>query len=298
MLLAAFVPGFPVRATGAPATATAPPPAAEGSPAPDDAAKKQAIADFEADERLGKRLLQAPGDVMGKTRFLFELVYDDAERDVELKGAASRRLHETDPRTITAIVTARLASSPPSVQIGMLELTREVYLRIGGVDATLDDALTERIRGGNPTVAAKAIEVTSELGIPSAYLPLRELASTPGSPLREKAIEAIARLRDPRSVIYFKKLLDSDGAPKEQIYRGLATIGRPSALLLKEKMNSGSPQDRDLACDALITMATGEDLSALYAYIQKYPPQGERKERIYDTIATIEVRGQERPSGQ
>ena len=288
---------------GAPSPESAPPPASAGangeaSSAADDAARKQAIADFEADERLGKRLVQVPGDVQGKTAYLFEVVYHSDEPDQELKRAALRRLHETDPRIITAVVTSRLASSPPDVQIGMLEMTREVYHRIGGVDATLDDTMCELIRNGNPEVAAKAIEITSGLALPSAYLPLRELAADPHSPMREKAIEAIGRLRDPRSVIYFKKLLENPGAPKEQIYQALALIGRPSALLLKEKMNAPDAKDRDLACDALITIADGDDLSALYAYIQKYPPQGERKKRIYDAIATIEVRGQERPSGE
>ena len=180
----------------------------------------------------------------------------------------------------------------------MLDMTRHVYPHIGGVDATLDDVLTQQIRHGQPAVAAKAIEITSQLGIPAAYLPLRELATTPGSPLRDEAISAMARLRDPRAVIYFTKLLETEGAPKAEIYRGLAAIGRPAALLLKQKMNDPRPEDHEPAGDALITMATGDDLSALYAYIQKYPPQGERKQRIYDTIATIEARGQERPAGE
>jgi len=291
-----------ILAAGGGPRAAAPPPtpaAAEGSAAPDaGVAKPQAVIEFEADERLGQRLAQAPGDIQSKTLYLFELAYNDAEPDTELKRAAMRRLRETEPRVVTAVVTARLASSPPNVQLGMLEITREVYPKIGGLDATLDDTLSERIRDGNPQVSAKAIEVTSHLGVQASYLPLREVASTPGSPQREQAIQAIARLRDPRAVIFFKKLLDGKSAPKEEIYRGLGAIGRPAALLLKEKMNDPSPQDRDLACDALITMASGDDLSALYAYIQKYPPEGERKQRIYDAIATIEARGQERPAGE
>jgi hypothetical protein len=293
---------FPAAGRGAPAAAQENPSESGGAGAaiqdPPGEAKPRAVIEFEADERLGKRLLQAPGDVQGKTRYLFELAANDAEPDTELKKAAMRRIRDTEPRVVTAVVTARLAASPPQVQLDMLQITREIYQQIGGVDATLDDALTERIRDGSPPVAAKAIEVTSELGIKSAYLPLREVAGTPGSPLRGQAIDAMARLRDPRSVTYFKKLLESDGAPKEKLYEGLAVIGRPSALLLKEKMNATNPRDRDLACDALITMADGDDLSALYAYIQKYPPEGERKQRIYDVIATIEARGQERPAGE
>lgn len=264
---------------------------------PSDAARGAAVSAFEADERLGKRLLQAPGDVTEKARYLFDLAYDPAEPDLELKSAALRRLRTTDPRIVATVVTSRLAVSSPEERIGMLEMSREIYGRLGGLDATLDDALAERIRDQDPKVAGKAIEVLSELGVAAAYLPLREVAGAPGSPLREQAVAAIARLHDPRAVVFFGKLLGSESAPKEQIYHGLAVIGRPSALLLKEKLSAPHAQDRDLACDALITMANGDDLSALYVYIQKYPPEGERKQRIYDAIATIEARGQDRPAG-
>ncbi len=146
-------------------------------------------------------------------------------------------------------------------------------------------------------MAAKAIAVTSELGVQAAYIPMREVASTPGSPVQAQAIEALGRLRDPRAVVFFKKLLETDEAPRVVLYRGLGQIGRPAALLLKEKLRAPRAEDRDLACDALLGMADGDDLTALYAYIQKYPPEGERRRRIYDTIATLEAHGNERPAG-
>jgi hypothetical protein len=212
-----------------------------GASAGGESERARAVVEFEADERLGKHLLQVPGNDQAKTLHLFQLVSNDAEPDIELKKAAMRRLRETDPRIVTAVVTSHLGDSAPVVQLAMLDMIPLVYSKIGGVDATLDDVLVQRIRDGRPDVASKAIEVTSQLGIQAAYLPLREIAAGPASPQRSAAIAAMGRLRDPRAVIYFKKLLETEGAPKQDLYHGLAAIGRPAALLLKEKMNSSIP---------------------------------------------------------
>src|SRR5204863_1631680 len=141
-------------AQGAPAAGSA-----ASSGAPDDAAdaaRKKAVADFEADERLGARLSQEPGEVHEQTRFLLDMVWSEAETDAELKAAAKRRLHDTDARVVATVITRRIAVSPVEEQIGMLDLARDVYPRVGGVDATFDDALAGTIRDKNERVAAKA----------------------------------------------------------------------------------------------------------------------------------------------
>ena len=133
------------------------------------------------------------------------------------------------------------------------------------------------------------------LGIEDSYLPMREQASRAASPLRKQAIEGIAHLHDARAVIFFKNLLDTHAAPREEIYQALADLGRPASLLLKSKLDDPQPEERRMALDALLGMATAEDLSALYAYIRKYPPQGDLKKQIYDKIATLEAKQYERP---
>ena len=75
-------------------------------------------------------------------------------------------------------------------------------------------------------------------------------------------LEGIARLHDGRAIIFFKSLLDAHTAPREEIYQALADLGRPSALLLKSKLDDPQPEERRLALDALLPMATAEDLSA------------------------------------
>jgi HEAT repeat protein len=202
-----------------------------------------------------------------------------------------------DPRVIAEEAIPILGTAPTATRLGLLDLIFGLYTKLGGVYSSLDVAMSDQIRSLDPTVARKAIEVCTQLGVREAYLPLREIASRPGAALREDAVAGLARLSDPRAVPFFKKLLDENSMPHDEIYQALGALGRPSALLLKSKLDDPDAAERRRALDALLPMATAEDLSGLYAYIQKYPPDGDLKKRIYDVIATIESQSFERPLG-
>jgi HEAT repeat protein len=217
------------------------------------------------------------------------------EPDAALRAAALRKLKTSDPRILSDLIVARIATVPVPERIGMLDLVAGIYRKLGGTNNVIDYALAEQIRSSDTSVAAKAIFICSTLGIQESYLPMRELASSIGSPLRKEAIEGISRLHDARAIVFFKTLLEADSAPRTEIYRALAELGRPAAVLLKSKLDDPRPEERRMALDALLGMATDEDLSALYGYIQKHPPQGDLKTRIYDKIATLEAKQYERP---
>lgn len=249
----------------------------------------------ENDRKLYARLLELRSDEVGQTRYCLDVAWSPQESDEGVRSAALRRLRGTNPRVVAAAMEPAIGQASPAARVAMLELMGDLYPGLGGTHPSVDAFLCEQIRYPEPSVAKSAMSVCSRLGIPGAYLPLRELASRPGSSLRNDAIAAMAQLRDPRAVDFFGKLLDSQGAPREQIFRALAQMGRPSALLLKTKIDDADPQVRSLALNALLEIATVDDLSSLYAYIQKYPPEGELKRRVYDTIADLEAKGSERP---
>ena len=249
------------EAPPSPPAQAAQPATSPSTPPSGETAASAAVA-YEEDERLAQRLLKVSGDVEARTSLCLDLAWNPDEPDAGLRAAA---------------------------------LMGGIYRSLGGVNNIVNTTLAEQIRSSDISVATKAISVCSMLGIEDSYLPMRERASRPGSPLRKEAIEGIARLHDGRAIIFFKSLLDTHTAPREEIYQALADLGRPAALLLKSKLDDPQPEERRMALDALLRMATAEDLSALYAYIQKYPPQGDLKKQIYDKIATLEAKQYERP---
>ncbi len=263
-------------------------------------AQDQADAVALADRRLDARLLAAGGDVEGQTGVCLRLVWDQNEPDAGLREAAMRRLRTTDARVVADGIVELMPSSLPAVRIGMLELMADIYPGLGGRHSYVDGAMADQIRSPNLEVAKTAIAVCSRLGIPDSYLPMRELASQPKSPLRGDAIAGIARLRDPRAVGFLSKLLEpgAGAGSSAEVFQALAEIGRPAALVLKTKTDDPDPAIREQAIEALLRIATAEDLTALYTYVQKRRPQGELKTRLYDKIAELEAGAFERPVGQ
>jgi len=254
-------------------------------------------ADMDADGTLAQLLLSS-ATIERQTDACLDLAWEEKQTDV-LRAAAVRRLHATDPRVLIGRLTARIPSAPAAVSVHMMELLADVFRGLGGVDAGVNVLLADQIRSQDTTIAKGAIDVATRLKLREAYLPLREIASNRSSPLFATALEALVTLADPRAVSFFSKLLDDSSAPRDVIYRGLVAIGRPAALVLKQKLLDNDPDARRRALDALLAIAGPQDLSALYTYIEKFPPEGEEKTRIYATIARIEASPQPRPgSGQ
>ena len=256
------------------------------------AARDESVA---ADFRLADRLRGAGPGAAGQVLYCLSIAWNPAESDAAVREAALRRLQGTDARLVAESVITKIGTATPAERIGMLELMADLFPGMGGVHSSLNAVLAEQIRFRDVEVVTRAISVCSRLRLPDAYLPMREIASRTDSPLRIEAIQGIARLGDPRAVEFFKKLLESNSVPRDEIYRALAQLGRPASILLKSRLDDTDPAERRRAIDALIPMATAEDLTVLYAYIQKYPPEGDLKRALFDTIATIEARYYERP---
>jgi HEAT repeat protein len=303
VLLAALVgvaAGPRALASAPSAPTTAPQGAPTASQAPAGGAQDQADAITLADRRLDARLIAAGADVEGQTGVCLGLVWNQNEPDAALREAAMRRLRTTDARVVADGIVELMPSSLPPVRIGMLELMADIYPGLGGRHSYVDGALADQIRSPNQEVAKTAIAVCSRLGIPDSYLPMRELASQPKSPLRSDAIAGIARLRDPRAVGFLSKLIEPGaGADSSaEVFQALAELGRPAALVLKTRTDDPDPAIREQAIEALLRIATAEDLTALYTYVQKRRPQGELKTRLYEKIAELEAGAFERPVGQ
>ena len=285
-------PSQPATPTPAPAPPDTTPkpsgvPPASSTPTPEEVA---------ADQKLAERLAPRGANPSVQTDLLLTVAWDSKET-AETRTAALRRLSEMDPRVIAEEAIPLLGTAPAASQIGLLDLISTLYTKLGGVYSSLNVAMSDQIRSLDPAVAHKAIETCTQLGVREAYLPLREIASRPGAPMRDEAINGLAKLSDPRAVPFFKSLLDANSVSRDEIYQALGTLGRPSALLLKSKLDDPDAAERRRALDALLPMATVDDLGGLYAYIQKYPPDGDLKKRIYDVIATIESQSFERPLG-
>jgi hypothetical protein len=281
-------------AVSAPSASSAPSPSETTSP--DASPTTLAAAELQADDQLAERLKSLGATPAGQTRACLSIAWNPDEPQ-GLRAAAIRRLRAGDARTLVEGLMTDLPSAPAHEKIGMMELMGDMYAGVGGVNSSLNDLLAQQIRSSDPNVAGAAIQVCARAGIPNAYLPLREIASKPDSPLRLQAIQAIGQITDPRAVGFLKKLLDDQGVPRDAIYRALGEIGRPAAVVLKMKLEDPDPAERRRALDALLPIANADDLSALYAYIQKYPPEGAAKAQIYDAIATIETKASDRPLG-
>lgn len=276
----------------APAPIAAPPEAAPKPPA--DAPG----ADFDADRRLAERMAtHATAGLSSQVDYGLAIAWSTQETDESLRKAALRKLLQTDSRQVAEVVIVRIAGATPEARIGMIELMAQMFSTLGGTHSSLNQALAEQIRFPVLEVSKTAIETCSQLRLPEAYLPLREIATRPGAALRTEAIVGLSRLGDPRAVEFFRKLLDEGSVPRDIVYEGLATLGRPASLLLKSKLDDKDPAERLRAIDALLLIATIDDLTTLYAYVHKYRPEGDLRQKIYNTIATIEARAAERPLG-
>lgn len=271
-------------------------PAAKAEAAP--SADPSTVADSVADHRLGERLaVHATAGPSSQVDYCLSIAWSPTEPDESIRNAALRKLRNTDSRLIAESIMVEIDDAPPPTRIGMMQIMAEKFSTLGGNHPSLNQALADQIRFPVPEVARTAITICSQLRLPEAYLPMRELASRRESPLRTDAITGLSRLGDSRSVDFFKKLLDDPTTPRDEIYAGFAKLGRPAALFLKTKLDDKDPAERSRALTALLRMATVDDLTSLYAYVHKYPPEGDLKTQIYDTIATIETRASERPLG-
>lgn len=243
--------------------------------------------EIDADRELATALLGARSPAEQAAR-CFDILWGPRRHVESLRAAAMRRLQLTDAPIVATLFASHIEDLPPDGKIELMGLMADRYRSLGGVDSRLDEMLADQIRSPDLSVASAAIQIAMKIGLREAYIPLRELASAPAAPLRLEAIQGLAQLADPRAVTFFKKLLDSASAPRDEVYRGLGRIGRPASLFLKTKLDDRDPAERLRALDALLAMASAEDLSALYTYIDKHPPQGDLKKRVYETIAVIE----------
>jgi HEAT repeat protein len=244
--------------------------------------------DAAADEKLADLLLNTPG-IPAQIDVCLDLAWNPREPDERLKKAAMRRLLACDPRQLSEQIMKHSERLTPAQRAPLVKLLAAVYGRMGGVDNRMNEFIVDAIRSTDLVLSEAGLNAAIDLGLRDGYLAMKEIAVRPGSPLRHKAIMGVAALKDPRSVDFFIKLLDTNEAPRDDLYKALAGIGRPAALFLKLKMLDPDAAERRRAVDALLPMTTAEDLSTLYTFIQKYPPEGELKTRLYDTIALIEA---------
>ena len=244
--------------------------------------------DVDADTKLSNLLLKTPG-IPAQLEVCLDLVWNPREPDDRLKRAALRRLRSSDPRLLSDLIMTRSERIAPAQRAPLVRLLASVYPRMGGVSSRVDEFFVDAIRSTDPVLSEAGINAAVELGLRDGYLPMREISMRADSPLRQKAIMGVAALKDPRAVDFFIRLLDANGAPRDDLYKALASLGRPAALFLKMKALDPDPAERQRALDGLLPMAAAEDLSTLYTFIQKYPPEGDLKTRVYDTIAQLET---------
>jgi hypothetical protein len=245
-------------------------------------------AELEADRALDA-LLRGARDDAEQTSRCFDLAWGPQPVEEKIRRAALRRLRQTEARVYCSAVLERIETAPPEPRVEMLKITSEKLPELKGVDVPLITMIAVQIRSTDRRIAAAAIEIAGTHALRQAYLPLREILANPRSPLRNEAVRALGRIRDPRAVEPLRKLLDDDPSLKPEIYRALTSIGRPSSLVLKMRLDVADPAERALALDALLEIATPEDLGALYTFVQRHRPEGETKRRLYQTIALLEA---------
>jgi hypothetical protein len=215
-----------------------------------------------------------------------------SDRPVAVREEARKILLDYYPRLVVERSAMIYPNMPPADQVVLLGLYDLFWPKMQGFSYLLSEILTRSLSSPDRAVRASATEICARYEIREAYFPLRRRANRSKGADRIEAIRGLGRLHDARGAIFLPTLLDDkERGVREVVYEALAEVGRPSSLVLKERMSHPDETHRILAVEALMRMATVEDLSSLYSFVQTYADLPESlKTSLYTLIAQLEVR--------
>jgi hypothetical protein len=215
-----------------------------------------------------------------------------SDRPVAVREEARKILLDYYPRLVVDRSAGVYQNMPPADQLVLLGLYDLFWPKMQGFSYVLSDIFTSSLSSPDEAVRTSATEICARYALREAYFPLRRRANRSKGADRIEAIRGLGKLHDARGATFLPTLLDDkERGVREAVYEALVEVGRPSSLVLKERMSHPDKTHRILAVEALMRIATVEDLSSLYSFVQTTPDLPEPlKTNLYTLIAELEVR--------
>lgn len=237
---------------------------------------------------LSERLLGADS-IPEQARRLLQIAYLGGESDPEVVALARERLPEYREVVLRPLAEA-FPRAPAESRLPMVLLADELYPHIKGVDPNYRRILRYAFDCEDPAVRQAAIEQAGRYRVERLTLEVADLYFLHPED-RLPVLEALALLGSRSGLSAGLDALESsEESLREQGIRTLASIGRPAALELKERMIGEDPRLARDALRALLGFAEEEDLSALHEYAERYAAGDEELgRRLTRAIAQLEV---------
>ena len=240
-----------------------------------------------ADQVVVQALAEAGSDIPAQAELLARLAWDND--DAEVAAAARSMLVDYKAHGIPAM-RAAIRWVEPELQGDVVAALIESRDRIeAGRPEEFLVALDEAIWFGTREARRLAIPQAARFGLRSTLLPMVD-AALEDPELVPITVRALAIMRDERARFFLEEqLLHGEGKLRYDAALALARIGNQAVEPLRRGLQSDVEEVRLAAVQALLPIATLQDLSALYEYYGDHPDDDpQTRERVRETAARLE----------
>ncbi len=241
-----------------------------------------------AEEWLDQALLRA-GSWDKRIDLLIDCAWPAADGDPQLAEIARDRLAHHGNRAVPGLREAiRSVERRYETQV-VTTLVQNQELVQGKRSPYYLPALDEALWFGNLESKRVAIRELSRSRFSLAVLPSID-AALEYPELVPDVVEALGRIGDERARFFLgRQLTERDDEVRVKAALALARIGGRATTPLREAALSDDPARREIALNALLPVATTEDLHALYDYLSRYEDVDPKlTSHVRDTAARLE----------
>ena len=232
-------------------------------------------ADADADRRtreiVNAAISSAGRSIPAQANALAHLAWPEVDGDLEVQNAARLRLINYHENAISTLRKA-IGWVRPDQQDAVVHAMMRAWMKIGhGLPPDFLPGLSDAVWYGTREARLRAIPQLGRFRYTPAMLTIIDAAYEDPA-LVEVSIDALGAMGDTRARFFLERMMiEGPTEIRGLAASGLARLGDHALLPLKIAIRSDDPELRVLAAQALLPVATVDDLSTLHEYVYNHP---------------------------